>query len=196
MAPRKQPSQRRAIETRVRILDAAEAMIDETGNSDFSMNALRLRAGVSAGGLYEWFQNKEEVLDGVMERHVDVATTAIDALMAQVSALPLSEKVQRVLQLGLAMHQARPVFHQFLFSRAARSPEVQAKLDGFDRAMEKVIQQELEQAGEDTVDATLKAAIINRAGQSLLHEFVLDEQLPGDADARLSLLVEQLMVIA
>lgn len=188
----KQPRQKRAVETRDRILDAAESMIERQGHADFSMNGLRLKAGVSAGGLYEWFANKDAVLDGMTERHVEFATTAIEGLLDTIGELPFEQKMRRVLEAGLAMHKAKPVFHRFLFARAPRSTEVQAKLDEFERSIERIIQADLIANGFDASEASLRAAMINRASQSLLHEFVLDQRLVESTELRLELAIRLL----
>ena len=185
----KQPRQKRAFETRDRILDAAESMIEQQGHADFSMNALRLKAGVSAGGLYEWFANKDAVLDSVMERHVDFATQAIEGLLETIGEMPFEQKMRLVLEAGLAMHEAKPVFHRFLFTRTTRSNEVQAKLDAFEQSMERIIEADLESNGIEAAEAGLRAAMINRASQSLLHEFVLDDSLTGSTRSRLDLII-------
>ena len=55
--------------------------------------------------------------------------------------------------------------------------------------MERIIEADLEANGIEAAEAGLRAAMINRASQSLLHEFVLDDSLTGSTRSRLDLII-------
>ncbi|RJR49660.1 MAG: TetR/AcrR family transcriptional regulator [Desulfobacteraceae bacterium] len=59
--PRKQPIQRRARETVEVILEAAAQVFAEEGYFA-TTNRIAQRAGVSIGSLYQYFNNKDEIL--------------------------------------------------------------------------------------------------------------------------------------
>ena len=68
LRPRKLPAQARAIETVDAILDAAAALLVETGVEGASTNAIAERAGVNVASLYSYFPNKYSVLAALCDR--------------------------------------------------------------------------------------------------------------------------------
>ncbi len=192
----KKPQQQRAFDTRDRILDAAEALFDERGYAKTSMNALAERAEVSVGGLYEWFANKDAILTAVADRHLDAVAAAILDDLGRSQTEDLEALMHIVFEPALAAHRARPRLHQFLYSEAPRPPELQRKLKAFDDAIEERLASLFKEQGVRPQDATLRAALIARAGQSLLHEFVLDDGLPGTAKSRLRRVIASLLTLA
>ncbi len=192
----KHPQQQRAHETYDRILDAAEDLFDQRGYTKASMNALAEHAEISVGGLYEWFKNKEEVLTAVAERHVDAAGARVLARLQKSNHLDLEARMQIVFEEALAVHKSRPRLHRFLYSEAPRPAALQAKLKSFDAAIEQILADYFNEQGLTPARATLKAALVARAGQALLHEFVLDDTLPGSHKGRLAQVVEATMTLA
>src|ERR1700728_4539678 len=55
---------------RDRILDAAEAVILESGGQNFTLDAVAERAGISKGGLVYSFATKDELVYAALEREV------------------------------------------------------------------------------------------------------------------------------
>jgi len=55
---------------RDRILDAAEAVILESGGRSFTLDAVAARAGISKGGLVYSFATKDELLHAALEREM------------------------------------------------------------------------------------------------------------------------------
>ena len=189
----KQPQQRRAQATRDRILDAAETLFDQHGYDKTSMNSLAEHAQVSIGGLYEWFKNKEAVLTAVAQRHVEVASTRILTRLTQHPTLDINARIRIVLEEGLELHQSKPKLHQFLYAEAPRPKALRDMLKRFDEALEKMVSEHLIEQGVSPADATLRSALVTRAGQALLHDFVLDDQLPRSDKKRLQLLTAPLL---
>jgi AcrR family transcriptional regulator len=62
------PKQARSEATLHRLLDAAEALIEETGSADVSIPEIVRRAGSSVGGFYARFRDKNELLRALEER--------------------------------------------------------------------------------------------------------------------------------
>lgn len=63
--------QARGLRRMEEILDAAEGVIAEAGYADMTTNAVAERAGMSPGSLYQFFRNKEEILDGLLDRFTE-----------------------------------------------------------------------------------------------------------------------------
>ena len=88
--------ERRHTETRDDILVAAREVLLERGAADLSLREIARRAGFSAGALYKYFDNKDDVIKAL----ADSAMGALMEAFAQVPAgLPVEE---RAVELGLA----------------------------------------------------------------------------------------------
>lgn len=57
--------------SRAAILDAAMALVYEIGAKHLTLDAVAARAGVSKGGLLYHFPSKEDLLTGMVQRHID-----------------------------------------------------------------------------------------------------------------------------
>lgn len=68
---RKKPTQARAIERVNRMLDVMDAGILERGLANVTMNDVALGAEVPIGSVYQFFQNKEQIVESLCERHFD-----------------------------------------------------------------------------------------------------------------------------
>lgn len=64
-AKRRAPAQARARQTRELILEAAIQLLEKRGLRAFTTNRLAVAAGFSVGTLYQYFSNKQEILDAL-----------------------------------------------------------------------------------------------------------------------------------
>ena len=69
---------RRAVQARSRntvetIVEAATRILASDGWSALNTNAVARIAGVSVGSVYEYFKNKEAILDVILDRHLSSA---------------------------------------------------------------------------------------------------------------------------
>jgi AcrR family transcriptional regulator len=74
------PKQARSEETLYRLLDAAEALIEEKGLGDASIPEIVRRAGSSVGGFYARFQDKDALLRALEERFFEQVSARLEAL--------------------------------------------------------------------------------------------------------------------
>lgn len=65
---RKMPKQKRSREMVERLLDSTAATLAERGLNDTTTNHIAERAGVSIGSLYQYFPDKESLLEALMVR--------------------------------------------------------------------------------------------------------------------------------
>ena len=103
-----------ALETRNRILDAAERVFERRGVSRTTLNEIGVEAGVSRGAIYWHFEDKAEVFDAMMLRVMlpleesfqapESATSPTDALVG------LRRKIQHSLRRILEDERIRRVF--------------------------------------------------------------------------------------
>jgi AcrR family transcriptional regulator len=108
--------QARGLARMAAILDAAEAVIAEAGYAAATTNAIAARAGMSPGSLYQFFRNKDEILDALVDRYYDqLATVWSGQLGDDTARLPLGEFVDRLLSALVAFKTERPAFWSLLY---------------------------------------------------------------------------------
>jgi AcrR family transcriptional regulator len=80
------PRQARGRERREQLLDAAAAIIAESGLAAVSMHAAAQRAGASIGSVYHFFRDKDQMLDALAERHDAELQPAFDRVLQRSDA--------------------------------------------------------------------------------------------------------------
>lgn len=68
---RKTPTQQRSRETVRRILDASTEVLKERGYHGFSTNRIASAAGVSPGSVYQYFSNKDAILNAMVAEYTE-----------------------------------------------------------------------------------------------------------------------------
>ncbi|MHB1223643.1 MAG: TetR family transcriptional regulator [Gemmatimonadaceae bacterium] len=124
--PRRTPTQRRSQERLARIVFAAGELCGERGVDGVTMDAIAERAGTSIGSLYQFFPNRDALLQALAERNVADLNMLLDGRdMPEMAALPLAEMVDSVLAPFVDFHEAHPGYFSVLFapqgSRALRA---------------------------------------------------------------------------
>ncbi|MEU4094309.1 TetR/AcrR family transcriptional regulator [Streptomyces sp. NPDC026673] len=76
---RRVPVQQRSAERFARILDAAAAILDESGYEELSTRAVAARARVPIGSVYRFFSNKRAMADALARRNLDQYLAGVTA---------------------------------------------------------------------------------------------------------------------
>ena len=124
---------------RAEILSAAERLFTDAGYDHSSMVQLASAAGVTQTTIYWYFEDKDALLVGVLERLVASAVTELAALADAV----LSERVLWVVQRLERYHKLVTVVH----SRTAVSPRIDLWHSGFHLLVEGMLAHGLREAG-------------------------------------------------
>ncbi|MEV0615981.1 TetR/AcrR family transcriptional regulator [Nonomuraea sp. NPDC050404] len=119
MAERTVRRQARGLKRMAEILDAAELVIAEVGYPDMTTNQVAARAGTSPGSLYQFFRNKEEILDGLVARYtVDRAEFWAVRLAAVTPEIPLEALVGQLVDESVRFKSASPAYWALLYGTA------------------------------------------------------------------------------
>jgi AcrR family transcriptional regulator len=111
--------QARGLKRMAEILDAAEQVIAEIGFPDLTTNLVAARAGMSPGSLYQFFRNKEEILDGLVARYTDERREFWAERMAQVPPdLPLERLIEGLVDESVAFKTRSPAYWSLLYGTA------------------------------------------------------------------------------
>ncbi|MEV1174459.1 TetR/AcrR family transcriptional regulator [Nonomuraea sp. NPDC049784] len=111
--------QARGLKRMAEILDAAESVIAEVGYPGMTTNNVAARAGMSPGSLYQFFRNKEEILDGLVARYtVDRQEFWAARLAAVTPEVPLEALVGQLVDESVRFKSASPAYWSLLYGSA------------------------------------------------------------------------------
>ncbi|MFG1796534.1 TetR/AcrR family transcriptional regulator [Nocardia sp. NPDC049149] len=116
---RREPVQERSRERVERILEAAAALLTEGGTAAVTTREVAERAGVSVATLYQFFTNREALLEELALRTADRLD---DELPQRLAALPigtLAEAVDQILELHRVHYRAHPELVALYYARRA-----------------------------------------------------------------------------
>lgn len=99
---RKRPCQQRSQQMVDILLEACGRVIARQGLASLTTNRVATEAGVSVGSLYQYFANKQELLEALLERMALDMTRLIDARMTQLLEADVATAVKMLLREMLA----------------------------------------------------------------------------------------------
>ena len=186
------PRQARSRATVDAILVAAAHILKTQGVARVTTNRIAERAGVSVGSLYQYFPNKQAVLDALRERYAAWFDAVLDEEIEKRNVLPLRAAVRSAVDRILAMHRIDPALHAQISSDAR--PLTPDELREFRRLMQSYLEEHA--ASLRPMDAALASYVGTRAMEALLHGTAHDEpewlEHPGFAEEVTELLVRYL----
>jgi AcrR family transcriptional regulator len=106
------PQQNRAKQKVELILEAAIRLLDKGGLPMLTTNAVAEIAGVSIGTLYQYFPNKEAILDVLAEREMAELSERVLAAVQALSATSPQDRISGIIRAITASYGARPSVHR------------------------------------------------------------------------------------
>lgn len=144
-AARNPPRQSRSRVTVSTILDAAVRIMDRDGAEAATTTRIAEVAGVSVGTLYQYFGNRDSILDALQDREFERATEFM--LRALAGAVGSPEQIARhVIQGLLELYAACPALHRLLVVEGLRVTPTD-RVQAFDLRMVAAIRAFLTNAG-------------------------------------------------
>jgi AcrR family transcriptional regulator len=116
---RRAPQQARGQRRIDAILDAAEQVLAEVGYDRVTTNAIAARAEMSIGSIYQFFPNKEAILEALGLRYVERCTVLFAPLLSpEAATLPMDEWIDRIVDTLDAVQQSNIGFKELFCSAA------------------------------------------------------------------------------
>lgn len=174
--PRRRPVQERSRGTVSAILEAAARLFDRGGATT---NGIARLAGVSIGSLYEYFPNKDAILESLVDRHVDDAVAQLRRELSDLppATTPLAVGVRRLVERMLELHADRPGLHRMLVGRVMGMPAVRHRLLAVERRVRDELVAWLRAHPEVAVpDVALAVRVVVEGTDALVHRFVEDPE--------------------
>lgn len=155
------------------IIEATTRILARDGWASVNTNAIAERAGVSVGSVYEYFPDKQAILDIVVDTHLTRAETLIreGANLAARNIEP-AELVQLLVAGFMEIHEDDPALHRALATELPLSKTQQNRIDGLRAEIIAVVTKAL----HDRVDQPrLKATLVVDTADAIAHRWVIDE---------------------
>lgn len=173
LQPRKVPVQRRAEETRQRILDSAARIFATHGYAAGTTNRIAEGAQLSVGSVYQYFPNKDAILAELVRQHVAEGVAVLAPLLAEPPGDDLTARLDQLVGALIDLHAGDPRLHQVLFEEAPRPPDVLAELHAAEERIVAIMAAVLEADPAVTHPEPLVAArLAVTAVESLVHRLV------------------------
>jgi AcrR family transcriptional regulator len=113
---RRAPMQRRSTERVDRMLDVCAMLLDQVGYEALTTKAIAEKAGVSIGSVYQYFPDKEAILQALAARYLKQLHEVHERVMTPETAkLPLPEVYDRVIGALADFHRRNPGFRPLFF---------------------------------------------------------------------------------
>jgi len=135
------PKQARSERTLFRLLDAAEALLEEQGLAGLSIPEVVRRAGSSVGGFYARFRDKNELLRALEERFFLEVQSRLDALADERrwAGAPVRDIVTAAVDELVTVTEARRALIKAFMFRATQDVQIRDEAVGFrNRAAQRI----------------------------------------------------------
>jgi AcrR family transcriptional regulator len=117
---RKRPQQARSRATVTIILDATIRILDREGADAATTTRVAEVAGISIGSLYQYFSDRDAILDALQDREFERAMEMMERLLAIGTRASAREVAREVVQGLLALYAAAPGLHRVLALEGVR----------------------------------------------------------------------------
>lgn len=166
----KQARSKATVET---ILEATAQILAREGLAKLNTNAIAKRAGVSVGSIYEYFSNKREIIDALLDRHLAQGEAAVLEGAAILNEDPSPEDVVRALVSGaVRLHENDPALHRVLSTQIELDEAQRQRVEGLRTSLIAAISNALAASVEEP---QIKATILVDTADALAHRWIVDE---------------------
>jgi len=190
----RKPVQHRSRATRAALLRAAAQLLGRRGSAEVTTNEIARRAGVSIGSLYEYFRDKDAIVQALVDEHLAAAEQLFAErareLAADAASRPLGELLAALVEAMLRFHADDPRVHRVLASEAARSRATRARVSALEDGAAQVLAALFATHPEAKIARpALAARVVVQTVDALTHRWIL---APSGEPVALALLADEL----
>lgn len=119
-APKKRPKQARSRVTVDSIVEAAARIMSESGPERLNTNRIAQRAGVAVASVYQYFPNKDSIVNTLLEKELADELAEFTARSAELEGRPLGDVVRVAIRSVIDVHAKRPGLVRSMLQSAVR----------------------------------------------------------------------------
>jgi AcrR family transcriptional regulator len=176
-SPRRTPVQSRSQLTVQRVLDAASSLLQQMPLEDVTTTRIAAEAGLSIGGLYRFFPDKQTIIDAIAVRHVEQFRASLeDSVMkvlehefANLETFDPAKILDSVVDAYIVYLDAHPDFRTISFGRyvsvATKEREASPNV-GLPALLKNFMLERLGISNKPELDLMLR--IVSEAGERLI----------------------------
>jgi len=176
-SPRRHPLQVRSQHTVQRVLDAASSLLAQIPLEELTTTRIATEAGLSIGGLYRFFPDKQSIIDAIAVRHVEqfrlsLEQTVIDKLereLADLANFNPADLLNDVVDAYVTYLDGHPDFRAISFGRhiSAATKELEASPNvGLPSLLKNFMLERLGIPNTPALDIMLR--VVSEAGERLI----------------------------
>jgi AcrR family transcriptional regulator len=130
-AVRRRPVQERSADTVQQILAAASKLLGGMATEEITTSLIAREAGISVGGLYRFFPDKQSIIDAVAVRHMNDFKAALLGRVARLALADGPTFLSRIIDAYVTFLDQRPDFRSIALGRhvSAQARKSQAEPD-------------------------------------------------------------------
>lgn len=181
---RRVPSQARSRATVEAVVEAAAQVFERHGYGAGTTNRIAERAGVSIGSVYQYFDDKDAIVEAVALRHLADGAERLLPVLARLDGdladVEPEVVLREVLVAMLDLHRDRPRLHRLLFEETPLTEAVRARGQALEDAAARMVATWLGRRPDPPQHPALTARLLVEAVESWSHRVVLHP--PPDAD--------------
>lgn len=125
--------------------------------------------------MYQYFPNKDAILRGLMDAHVDTGARLLSERLAQGLPQGLEDTLRVFVRATIDNHRDNPRLHRVLFEEAPRAPAFLARLHELEQLSVDAAVRLLAQQSDVRAGGRLNARIVVATIESLVHRLVTSE---------------------
>jgi AcrR family transcriptional regulator len=131
VAVRRTPVQERSADTVAQILAAASTLLGRMETEEITTSLIAREAGISVGGLYRFFPDKQSIIDAVAVRHMEDFKATLLRSVARLALADGPTFLSRIIDAYVAFLDERPDFRSIALGRhvSAQARKSQAEPD-------------------------------------------------------------------
>lgn len=112
---RKTPTTQRGQKRVDTLLDATAEVLLAVGYADMTTNAVAAHAGVSIGSLYQYFSNKDTLLEALANRYLEGLSAKLDVYFEDTADRSLEDVLLQFIEGSRGFYEAYPAFEPLFF---------------------------------------------------------------------------------
>jgi AcrR family transcriptional regulator len=187
----RKPKQDRARNTVAVLLEAAARVLAERGWVGFNTNVVATRAGVSIGSLYEYFPNKQALVDAVAIEHLAKGEAMLEQSQADDrSSMTLEQFLHALVQGFIKIHRDDPELHRALSGTVPLSPHVTARAQ---KLLEATVMRVEHHLSGVVRQPKIVATLLVETTDAVVHRWVIDHDGKPLSDRSLSMELERML---
>lgn len=166
---RRKPVQGRSAETVQQVLAATSALLGRMPVEDITTSLVAKEAGISVGGLYRFFPDKQSIIDAIAVRHMQDFKGVLLRSVAQLTLADGPTFLSRVIDAYVAFLDERPDFRTIALGRhvSAQARKSQAEPDSGPAALVRWFL--MKRLGlKESGDLDLKLRVLIETGERLI----------------------------